>query len=128
MSWLTIVPVFVAWSVWIWVGRHLATTKTGPLLFLVPVISGLATWLLLDETIQIGQIVGTAGVIVGLIINQLTPDAFAPQKNIQLTQPHLAATERSTPFTTCRFPSPGRCLYDLFNGNWVRRTVVLCHK
>jgi drug/metabolite transporter (DMT)-like permease len=80
MSWLTIVPVFVAWSVWIWVERHLATTKTGPLLFLVPVISGLATWLLLDETIQIGQIVGTAGVIVGLIINQLTRDAFAPQK------------------------------------------------
>ena len=80
MSWLTIVPVFVAWSVWIWVERHLETTKTGPLFFLVPVISGLATWLLLDETIQIGQIVGTAGVIVGLIINQLTPDAFAPQK------------------------------------------------
>jgi O-acetylserine/cysteine efflux transporter len=80
MSWLTIVPVFVAWSVWIWVERHLAATKTAPLLFLVPFISGLTAWLLLEETIQIGQIVGTAGVIVGLIINQLTPDAFAPQK------------------------------------------------
>ena len=41
MSWLTIVPVFVTWSVWIWVERHPATTKTAPLLFLVPVISGL---------------------------------------------------------------------------------------
>jgi drug/metabolite transporter (DMT)-like permease len=81
MTWLTIVPVFVAWSVWIWVERHLATTKTSPLLFLVPVVSGLTAWLLLDETIEFGQIVGTAAVIVGLIINQRTSDVFGSQKS-----------------------------------------------
>ncbi len=74
MAWVTIAPVFVAWSAWSWVERHLATHLTAPLLFLVPVISGLTAWLLLDESIRIGQIIGTAAVIAGLIINQQTRD------------------------------------------------------
>ena len=70
MAWVVIAPVFVAWSVWNWVEQHLATTLTAPLLFLVPVISGLAAWILLDESIRVGQIIGAAAVISGLIINQ----------------------------------------------------------
>ena len=69
MVWAIIGPVFVAWSVWNWVQRHLATAKIAPLLFLVPVISGYAAWLILDEPIQFGQILGTAAVIVGLILS-----------------------------------------------------------
>jgi drug/metabolite transporter (DMT)-like permease len=74
MAWAIIAPVFVAWSAWNWVERHLATYQTAPLLFLVPVISGLTAWLLLDESIRIGQIIGAAAVIAGLIINQRTRD------------------------------------------------------
>ncbi len=70
MGWVIIGPVFVAWSVWNWVQRHLATTRIAPLLFLVPVISGYAAWLILDEPIQLGQIVGTAAVIGGLILSR----------------------------------------------------------
>ena len=66
MVWAIIAPVFIAWSVWNWVQRHLATTRIAPLLFLVPVISGYTAWLILDEPIQLGQIVGTAAVIGGL--------------------------------------------------------------
>ena len=69
MIWAIFGPVFVAWSVWNWVQRHLATARIAPLLFLVPVISGYAAWLILDEHIQLGQIVGTAAVIGGLILS-----------------------------------------------------------
>ena len=69
MVWVIIGPVFVAWSVWNWVQRHLDTTRIAPLLFLVPVISGYTAWLLLDEPIQLGQVVGTAAVIGGLILS-----------------------------------------------------------
>ncbi len=69
MAWVIIGPVFVAWSVWSWVQQRLATTRITPLLFLVPVISGYAAWLILDESIQPGQIIGTAAVIGGLILN-----------------------------------------------------------
>ncbi|MYD35703.1 MAG: DMT family transporter [Dehalococcoidia bacterium] len=69
MVWVIVGPVFVAWSVWNWVQRHLDTTRIAPLLFLVPVISGYAAWLLLDEPIQLGQVVGTAAVIGGLILS-----------------------------------------------------------
>lgn len=69
MVWAIIVPVFVAWSVWNWVQRHLAATRIAPLLFLVPVISGYAAWLVLDEPIQLGQIVGTSAVVGGLILS-----------------------------------------------------------
>ena len=40
------------------------------MLFLVPIISGAAAWVFLDESIQFGQIVGTAAVIAGLVLNQ----------------------------------------------------------
>ena len=69
MAWAIIGPVFIAWSVWNWVQHHLATTRIAPLLFLVPVISGYAAWLILDESIQPGQIVGTVAVVGGLMLN-----------------------------------------------------------
>ena len=69
MVWAIIGPVFVAWSVWNWVQRRLATARIAPLLFLVPVISGYAAWLILDEPIQLGQIAGTAAVIGGLMLS-----------------------------------------------------------
>ncbi len=40
MAWVIIGPVFVAWSVWSWVQRHLAPTTVAPLLLLVPLVSG----------------------------------------------------------------------------------------
>ena len=70
MAWVIIGPVFVAWSAWNWVQRQLASTRTAPMLFLVPIISGAAAWVFLDEAIQFGQIVGTAAVIAGLVLNQ----------------------------------------------------------
>jgi drug/metabolite transporter (DMT)-like permease len=70
MGWVVIGPVFVAWSLWNWVLRHLSPVQVAPLLFTVPVTSGLAAWLLLDEQVALGQIIGTAAVIGGLILNQ----------------------------------------------------------
>lgn len=71
MLWVIVAPVFIAWSVWNWILQQLQPTEVAPLLFAVPVISGLAAWLILDETIAPGQIAGTALVIIGLILNQL---------------------------------------------------------
>ena len=70
MGWVIVVPVFVAWSVWNWVLRHLTPQQVAPLLFTVPVISGFAAWLLLDENIVAGQVVGAGLVVVGLVVNQ----------------------------------------------------------
>ncbi|MGI9615210.1 MAG: DMT family transporter [Acidimicrobiales bacterium] len=75
MLWVIVAPVFVAWSVWNWVLRRLQPTQVAPLLFAVPVISGLAAWLILDETIAAGQVAGTLLVILGLTLNQLRPAA-----------------------------------------------------
>ena len=70
MAWVITGPVFVAWSLWNWVLRHLSPTQVAPLLFTVPVTSGLAAGAFLDETIALGQILGTAAVVGGLILNQ----------------------------------------------------------
>lgn len=70
MVWVVIVPVFVAWSVWNWVLQCLEPSQVAPLLFSLPVISGLTLWLVLDETIAPGQIAGTVLVIIGLVLNQ----------------------------------------------------------
>ncbi len=82
MAWVIVGPVFVAWSLWNWVLRHLSPVQVAPLLFTVPVTSGLTAWLLLDEPIALGQIVGTLAVIGGLVLNQLsavTPGTSAEQ-------------------------------------------------
>ena len=70
MAWVVVGPVFVAWSVWNWVLRHLLPTQVAPLLFTVPVTSGLTSWLFLGEDIAFGQILGTAAVVGGLVLNQ----------------------------------------------------------
>ncbi len=71
LLWLVVAPVFVAWSVWNWVLQRLEPTQVAPLLFAVPVVSGITSWIMLDETITPGQIGGTALVVTGLILNQL---------------------------------------------------------
>ena len=73
MAWVIVGPVFVAWSAWNWVLRHLSPQQVAPLLFTVPITSGLAAWLLLDETIVAGQIVGAGLVVCGLVVNQRAP-------------------------------------------------------
>lgn len=70
MAWVIVGPVFVAWSVWNWVLRHLSPVQVAPLLFTVPVTSGLTAWIFLDEQIALGQLLGTAAVVGGLILNQ----------------------------------------------------------
>lgn len=70
MAWVIAGPVFVAWSLWNWVLRQLSPVQVAPLLFTVPVTSGFAAWLFLDEQIAAGQVLGTAAVVGGLILNQ----------------------------------------------------------
>lgn len=69
MMWVTVVPVFVSWSLWNWVLRHLLLQQVAPLLFIVPVVSGIAAWLVLDESIVFGQIAGAAIILLGLTVN-----------------------------------------------------------
>ncbi len=84
MAWVMVGPVFVAWSAWNWVLRHLAPVQVAPLLFTVPIISGLAAWLFLDEEIAIGQLIGTAAVLGGLVLNQRA-SALAPSPEVKET-------------------------------------------
>lgn len=87
MAWVIIGPVFVAWSLWNWVLRHLSPVQVAPLLFTVPVTSGLAAWLFLDEQIAVGQVVGAAAVIGGLILNQRASPAQPTPDPAQPTSP-----------------------------------------
>lgn len=80
MVWVIIGPVFVAWSLWNWVLRHLSPLQVAPLLFTVPVTSGLAAWIFLGEQIALGQVLGTAAVIGGLILNQRSSAKDAPDR------------------------------------------------
>ncbi len=93
MAWVIIGPVFVAWSLWNWVLRHLTPLQVAPLLFTVPVTSGLTAWLFLDEQIAVGQVLGTAAVIGGLILNQRSP-ASQPKPIPGTTEPPAPITTR----------------------------------
>ena len=87
MAWVITGPVFVAWSLWNWVLRHLSPLQVAPLLFTVPVTSGLAAWIFLDEQIALGQVLGTAAVIGGLILNQRSSSGESMPDNAQPPSP-----------------------------------------
>lgn len=92
MIWVVVGPVFVAWSLWNWVLRHLSPAQVAPLLFTVPVTSGVAASIFLDEQIAFGQVLGTIAVIGGLVLNQRSGGSRVASR---ASQPPAPAPTRS---------------------------------
>ncbi len=62
------VPSFVGWLAWGWLNTHVGVQRTAPLLYLLPPVAGLISWLALGESFSglkiVGAIMAGAGVAV----------------------------------------------------------------
>jgi drug/metabolite transporter (DMT)-like permease len=65
-AWTVVVPVYVAWTLWNWVIGRLGVTRASPFMYLVPIIGGTTSWILLGESFDLLKIAGAAVTLAGV--------------------------------------------------------------
>jgi drug/metabolite transporter (DMT)-like permease len=68
LGWATFFPVYFAWTVWSWANRKVGVSRTTVFMYLVPIIGGATSWVLLGEEFGFLKIAGTALTILSLVV------------------------------------------------------------
>ncbi|HVA38401.1 MAG TPA: DMT family transporter [Candidatus Dormibacteraeota bacterium] len=68
LLWSTIVPVYVAWTVWAWVIGRIGVARTALYLYVVPLVGGVTSWLVLGESFGPEKLIGGAVVLAGVAL------------------------------------------------------------
>ena len=68
LLWTIVLPVYLAWTVWAWASARAGVGHTSVFMYLVPVVGGIASWLLLGESFGVLQVVGGLLVVGGLVL------------------------------------------------------------
>ncbi len=66
MFWAAVVSSFIGWLVWSWVNNVRGLARSAPLQYLMPPISGVVAWLLLDEQFTALKLGGAAVTMAGV--------------------------------------------------------------
>jgi drug/metabolite transporter (DMT)-like permease len=66
LAWTVVVGVYLAWTLWNWVVARMDATRTSVFLYLVPVVSGIVSWLLLGEPFGLLKLAGAMVILSGL--------------------------------------------------------------
>jgi drug/metabolite transporter (DMT)-like permease len=64
--WATVVSSFLGWLVWSWVNNVRGLARSAPLQYLMPPISGVVAWLMLDEQFTALKLAGAALTMAGV--------------------------------------------------------------
>ncbi len=73
LAWSTVAPVYLAWTLWSWATARAGVGATNAFIFLVPVASGLTSFVLLGEAFGAVKLAGAALVLTGLALARLKP-------------------------------------------------------
>jgi drug/metabolite transporter (DMT)-like permease len=83
--WSAVVSAFLGWLVWAWVNNVRGVARSAPLMYLMPPISGVVAWLMLDERFGPLKLAGAALTMAGVAWAQYSggkkpgPDSVLPQ-------------------------------------------------
>lgn len=75
--WTVVMPVYVAWTIWNWTIARMGVARSTLFMYLVPIVGGLTSWLLLGEGFGAVKIAGAALTLAGLALARRT-DAARP--------------------------------------------------
>lgn len=64
---------FIGWLAWGWANERHGVARTAPLIYLMPLIAGLAAWLLGGEVFTAPKLVGAAVILAGVALAQFSP-------------------------------------------------------
>jgi drug/metabolite transporter (DMT)-like permease len=68
VAWSTVMPVYVAWTVWAWVNHRDGVARTALFFYLTPIVGGVTAWLLLGERFGVQKLAGALLTIGGLVL------------------------------------------------------------
>ncbi len=87
LAWSVVIAVYLAWTLWNWVIARLGVARTAVFLYLVPLMGGLASWLLLGEGLGITKLAGALLTLSGLALARHTVKAPArPEEHTRVRQ------------------------------------------
>jgi drug/metabolite transporter (DMT)-like permease len=93
-AWTVVVPVYVAWTIWGWTVARIGVARSTLFMYLVPIIGGLTSWLLLGEGFGALKIAGASLTLAGLAMarrpDKANPDAPLAATPTRDTQPPVA--------------------------------------
>jgi len=81
-AWTIIFPVYVAWSIWNWTVGQIGVARATLFMYLVPVIGGLTSWLLLAEGFGILKIAGAILTLGGLAVARRAETSVPPRQTL----------------------------------------------
>ena len=70
LLWAVIISAFAGWLVWGWVNAVRGVARTAPLMYLMPVVAGAVSVLVMGEIMTTNKIVGAAITLVGVALAQ----------------------------------------------------------
>jgi drug/metabolite transporter (DMT)-like permease len=77
LFWTLAVASFAGWLAWGWLNDHIGVPRTAPLLYLLPPVAGLISWLALGESFSALKIAGAVMAGVGVAATQFGAAAAA---------------------------------------------------
>lgn len=80
LGWSLAVASFAGWLVWGWLNEHLGVPRTAPLLYLLPPVAGLISWVALGESFGPLKILGALMAATGVAAAQFGPVLLARWK------------------------------------------------
>lgn len=70
---------FIGWLAWGWANERRGVARTAPLIYLMPLVAGLAAWLLGGEQFSAHKLLGAGVILAGVALAQFSPGSAAPR-------------------------------------------------
>lgn len=70
LLWAVVVSAFVGWLTWGWVNAVRGVARTAPLMYLMPAVAGLASWVVTGERFTLVKLAGAAITLAGVAAAQ----------------------------------------------------------
>lgn len=69
---------FIGWLAWGWANERRGVARTAPLIYLMPLVAGLAAWLWGGEQFSAHKLLGAGIILAGVALAQFSPSGAAP--------------------------------------------------
>ena len=75
LLWAVVISSFAGWLVWGWVNAVRGVARTAPLMYLMPAVAGLVSWVVADERFSMVKLAGAALTLAGVAAAQFSGNA-----------------------------------------------------
>ena len=86
-AWQTAGGGFIGWLAWGWANERRGVARTAPLIYLMPLVAGLAAWAWGGEQFSMHKLLGAGVILAGVALAQFSPPSGAPRARLQPPEP-----------------------------------------